>query len=402
MTDVDEPASSSPRTDRDGVDRQRRAVFVLFFVNGASFSSWLPRVPEVRDRLDLSLSGLGLVLVGLGLGGLASSAIAGAVVDRVGSRRAAVGASLSLTAGLPLIGWAPTAVWLAVALTALATVDALADVGMNVQAAEVQRRTARSVIQRFHASWSIGTVGGAASGTAAAAGGLPLTVQLLATGAVLATAVVVAASGLAPETMRAEEHPQGAGRARALVLTAVLACAIAVVEGTSGDWAAVYAADVHGASKGVAGLGYVAVASGMVLGRLLGDHATDRMGAQRLFSRALVTVGVGLAAVVASPTVVVAVVGFVVMGLGVSVVFPALYLRAASTPGVPAGFGVGVMSTGARLGFLVSPPVTGAVADASSLRLAVAVVIGAAALLAQLLGTVLGRLAPVSGGPSAR
>lgn len=364
----------------------RRAVLVLFFVNGASFSSWLPRIPEVRDRLGLSLGELGLVLLGVGVGGLVASAMAGLVVDRIGSRRAAVAATITIGVGLPLIGLAPDAMLLGAALMALSAVDAFADIGMNVEAAEVQRRSSTSVVQRFHAAWSVGAVTGAASGTGAAAIGLGLTSQLALTGAVIVVGVLLTASKL-PVVVDppAVTSPQRR-RTPVLVLLAGLALVVAVIEGTPGDWAAVFATDVHGSSEGVAGLGFVAVAGGMVVGRLAGDRATDRLGPTRLFDGALGLVAVGLAAVVASPAVAVAITGFALCGLGISVLFPALYLEAATMPDVPAGAGLGVMTTGARIGFLVSPAVTGTLSEATSLRWGLGLVIGAAAVGAGLLG----------------
>jgi MFS family permease len=385
--------TGSDRPDTPAQRRRRRAVVMLFFTNGASFSSWLPRIPEVRERLDLSLGSLGAVLIAVGLGGLITSVVAGAVVDRIGSRATAVGAAVVLSLGLPLIGLAPSALLLAGALLALSSVDALADVAMNVQAAEVQRLSGRSVVQRFHAAWSIGTVAGAGSGTAAAALGIGLTVQLVGTGLLLA-GMALAASRRLPRVGdvvdEAEEGPER--RISAVVLLALTALALAMIEGTPGDWAAVFGVDVHGATEGVAGLGFVAVASGMVVGRLGGDRATDRLGERRLFRVALAVVAAGLAVVVLSPVVAVAILGFAVIGCGISVLFPALYLQAATTPGVPAGFGVGVMSSGARLGFLLSPPTTGALSEATSLRTGLGVVVGAAIGASALLSWAAGRM----------
>ncbi len=377
---------------------QRRAVFVLFFANGASFSSWLPRVPEVRDHLGLSLGSLGLVLLGTGLGGLASSAIGGVVVDRVGSRRASVVASVTLGLGLPLIGLAPSGLLLAVALVALSAVDAVADISMNVQAADVSHRSTGSVIQRFHAAWSIGALAGAGSGTVATAVGIGLALQLAITGVVLSVAVVSVASGLSTRTEASSEPSAGARQAPVLVLLAALAAVVAVVEGTPGDWAAVFVTDVHGATDGIAGLGFVAVAGGMVLGRLIGDRVTDWLGGARLFVGALLLVGLGLGVVVTSPATVVAVIGFALAGLGISVLFPALYLQAATTPGVPSGLGVGVMSSGARVGFLVSPVVVGWLSELTSLRVGLGAIVGSAIVAALGLGR---RLGSASGASSA-
>ena len=359
----------------------------LFFANGAAFSSWFPRVPEVRERLGLSLGELGTVLVGIGLGGLVASVLAGALVDRVGSRRAAVGAMVVLGGGLPALGLAPSAILLTAALLALSAVDAVADIAMNVQAAQVQQGSERSVVQGFHAAWSIGTVAGAVSGTVGAALGVPMAWQLVATGIVMGLLALRAWPALVPGLGTPEDETDGHRRLPMVALLAVTAVVVAVVEGTPGDWAAVFASDVHRASDGVAGLGFVGVSAGMVAGRLGGDRATDHLGEGRLFVAAIAVVGVGLVVVVTSPVVGLAVLGFAVIGCGVSVLFPALYLRAATTPGVPAGLGVGVMSSGARLGFLVSPPTVGVLSEATSLRLGLAVVIGAAAVAAVLAST---------------
>ena len=264
---------------------------------------------------------------------------------------------------------------------------------MNVQAADVSGRSTRSVIQRFHAAWSIGTLVGAGSGTAAAAADIGLAAQLAVTGVVLAAAVLVVAGGLAP---RAEAPPQestGARRVPVLVLLAALAGVVAVVEGAPGDWAAVFVSDVHGASQGVAGLGFVGVTGGMVVGRLAGDRATDWLGGARLFVAALALVGTGVVVVVTSPATAVAVIGFTLAGLGISVLFPALYLQAATTPAVPAGLGVGVMSSGARVGFLVSPVVVGWLSELTSLRVGLGAIVGSAIVAALALGR---RLASVS------
>ncbi|MBA3606492.1 MAG: hypothetical protein H0W46_11105, partial [Acidimicrobiia bacterium] len=60
----------------------RNAIAAVFFVNGATFSSWLPRLPELQERLGISDAALGVTLVGSGVGGLAASAWSGWLVDR--------------------------------------------------------------------------------------------------------------------------------------------------------------------------------------------------------------------------------------------------------------------------------------------------------------------------------
>ncbi len=339
----------------------------------------------------MSLATLGAILVGTGLGGLAASAAGGALVDRLGSRRSCVVAALALSAGLPLIGVASTPLALACVLVGLGAVDVLTDIGMNVQAAQVQRRAQGSVVQRFHGAWSVGAVLGAAVASAAAAVGVSLGQQLAATAVVLVVVVALAARNLSPVDDPPAPSADGARRWPVLGLLAAVALTLAIVEGAPGEWAAVFGTDVHGVGAGTAGAGFLAFSAGMVTGRLLGDGATDRLGGRRLFRTALTVVVAGLVVVVTSPGIAVALAGFAVIGLGVSVLFPALYLTAADREGIPAGLGLGVMSTGARLGFLVSPPLVGAIAGASSLRVSLAAVVGTAALAAMVLEVALSR-----------
>ncbi len=345
----------------------------------------------MRDRLGLSLGGLGSVLLGVGLGGLVSSAASGVLVDRFGSRRACAGAALALAAGLPLIGVAPSALTLTLVLASLGALDALADIGMNVQAAQVDARTEGSVIQGFHAWWSVGTVAGAGAGSAAAALGIGLTLQLSVTSVLLVALVVLAIPEMSPIDDRHAPPEPGGGRRRGgmLVLLAALALVLAVLEGAPGEWAAVFGTDVLGVSEGVAGLGFLAVSAGMVVGRFGGDRATDRLGPPRVFRLALSTAVVGILVVLAAPSIALAIAGFALIGAGNSVLFPALYLTAASSPGVRAGVGLGVMSTGARIGFLTSPLAVGWLSDVTSLRfglgLGVLGAAGAAAVLAWML-----------------
>ena len=118
----------------------------------------------------------------------------------------------------------------------------------------------------------------------------------------------------------------------------------------------------------------MACAGAMLVGRLGGDHVLDRIGERRLFTWAMILVGVGALVTVAAPVGAVALVGLVVWGLGLSVVFPQLYATAARLPGVTAGAGLGSMLLGQRLGGMLTAVSVGALAEWQNLRVAFGVV----------------------------
>jgi MFS family permease len=128
----------------------------------------------------------------------------------------------------------------------------------------------------------------------------------------------------------------------------------------------------------------------MTVGRLTGDRVVDRFGQRRVVRAggALTAAGMGLA--LAVPSVATTLIGFALAGLGVATLVPAVFHAADELPGLPRGLGLAVSNWLLRIGFLVSPPLIGAVADASSLRVALTTVV-LAGLGALVLGRVLRR-----------
>jgi predicted MFS family arabinose efflux permease len=374
MTEV--VSRPDPSTRRSGL-----AVAVLFAVNGATFSNWLPRLPEIRDALDIDNRGLGATLLGGGLGGILGSILVGRVMDGTGSRRLVTLAACALSIGLPLVAIAPTALALAALLTVLGTLDVFNDVAMNAQGVLVQERVGRSIMNRLHAMWSLGFTGGALVGSAAMAAGVGVRIHLLVVGAVLLVTVLVVRRWLVPVdppvvTIDTDTVDASAATRRltpAVVAMALAALAAAMLEIMPNDWAAVYMRDVLDAER-AAGFGTVAVAGAMLIGRLGGDHVLDRVGERRLLTGALVVCSLGVAVTVVAPTIPVALAGLAIWGIGMSVVFPQLYATAARLPGTSAGTGLGSMLLGQRFGGMLTAVTVGVLAEWRDLRFAFAAV----------------------------
>jgi len=375
---MDAAASAEPASAR----RAGLATGTLFLVNGATFSNWLPRIPEIRDHLGLSNGGLGATLLGGGLGGIIGALVVGRIMDRFGSKRVLTFAACCLSIGVVSIGFVGAAPLLLVILTTLGVLDVLNDVAMNTQGVMVQDQLGRSIMNRLHGMWSLGFTGGALVGSLASAAGLGLRLHLTIVGALLLTAVLMARRWFIPVDTPHEPAPVSTERKRRLpsrpmLLMTMAAFAAAVLEVTPNDWAAVVMRDVFDAGR-FSGLGTVACAGAMLVGRLGGDHVLDRVGPTRLMNGALVLVGTGTVITVTAPHVVIAFAGLIVWGLGLSVVFPGLYAAAARLPGVSAGSGLGSMLLGQRFGGMCTAVSIGVIADWQGLRAAVTIVCGIA------------------------
>ncbi len=365
-------------------------------MNGVVVGSWLPRLPELRDRLGIDLSALGLTLALGGLGSLIGSSLSGVVVGRFGARKVAVFAGLAVYLFLPLISIAPVALVLALVLAVIGFIDAQADVGMNAVGVRVEEAVGRSVMTRLHGLWSLGTLIGAGFSALAVLVGMGLGTQLLIV-SVIGAATALFAGTLIPDAPPRLREGKRSGR---LALGLMLAGGFAVfIEGAPFDWSALFLVDVTGAGEALAGTGVIVFTAGMLIGRLGGDHLVDRFGAiPTLYSGIVISV-LACLFVVGLQTVATSLIGFAVWGLGISVALPVLYKLAGSHRSFGEGSGLAALTVGTRLGFMVAPALIGVAATAWSLPTALAVVVSLAAA-ASLLSIRLTIAGPVPAGDS--
>ena len=349
------------------------AIGALFFTNGAVFSNWLPRIPEVRERLEVDNSGLGTALVGGGLGGLIGSFLVAAVLARFGSRRLVLTAATTLALLLPLIAAVPTPFALAALLTALGLSDVFNDMAMNTQGVMAQARLPQSIMHRLHGMWSFGFLTGSGIGSLASAAKVPIWMHLVAVSAVLLSPIAFVRKRLIP-TDAADEptgEPMSGGRTRRItpymITMAIMAIGVAWIEIIPSEWSAVAMTDLFDAGR-LAGAGTFTFACAMFVGRLNGDRVVERYGSTRMLDGSLVLVMIGAAIVIGAQHSVMLLAGLAVWGLGASVMFPQLYTMAGSQPGTAGAAALGAMGVGQRLGFMVGPFLAGQIAAASSLR----------------------------------
>ncbi|MBZ6133615.1 MFS transporter [Streptomyces olivaceus] len=392
--DVLRPAAPADR-------RARVAVAVLFFTNGALFANLLPRYPQIKADLGIGNAAYGLAVAAFPAGAIAAGLAAGVLVRRFGSARVAVGGTLLTGVGILAAGLAESVAVFAAALFLAGAMDAFTDVAQNAHGLRVQRRYGRSIINSFHAIWSVGAVTGGSMAAGAIALGVPRGQHLLFSAVVFAVAACAALRYClpGPDTEAAEETAAGAGtpaagsvpaagRRTTCVLAALVLIATAgtLVEDAGSSWATLYLSDSLHASVALAASGYVALVGAQFAGRLIGDRLVDRFG-QRTVARSgalIAAVGMGLA--LAVPTVPGTVLGFAAAGFGVATLVPAAMHEADELPGLKPGSGLTIVSWLMRLGFLLSPPVVGLVADASSLRVGLLVVPFAGVLVLLLAG----------------
>ncbi|MFM8857180.1 MAG: hypothetical protein ACKOI2_08265 [Actinomycetota bacterium] len=365
------------------------AIGLVFFANGASFANWLPRVDEVRDALEVGNRDLGIALLGGGLGGILGSFLAARLLRPGAVLRVLRRSAVALALAFPLIAVVPSAAALLVLLTFLGLTDVLCDTAMNAEAAAVQATTDNSIMQRIHGMWSVGFVSGSLVGWVASALKIPLEVHLVLVSAVLLMVSVRSVAALASAAIDESSTPSGARTERvnsprrvtsALVAVPLLALGAAALENTPNEWSAIALRDALDAGR-LKGAGPVVFAAAMLLGRFRGDRLIDGLGATRVMVVSVASVGVGVGTIVLAPNAIVALVGFALWGLGVSVMFPQVYLMAANANPDRPGAGLAAMTLAQRGGFMATTASMGVLSASGNFDRAFTTVFAAAAVL---------------------
>ncbi len=173
---------------------------------------------------------------------------------------------------------------------------------------------------------------------------------------------------------------------RKLMALSLIAFLAVFAEGSVTDWGALFMSSEVGAASGAAAAAFSVYALMMVVGRLLGDSVVRAIGRTRviLYGAVLLFAGVALATgPLSEPT---ALAGFALIGLGVANMVPAAFSASAAAASSPS-LGIAMSATMAYTSFLIGPPIFGAIATVSSLRLAFAILLLAAAGIAALTAT---------------
>lgn len=350
-----------------------------FVLNGALLGSWATRVPALAEQVGADAGALGLSLLGASVGMIAAALLSGPWCARFGARALMTAGGAGACALLPMVGAATSPVALGVVLVALGVTVGVMDVAMNVAGVTVLRRTGKPIMPVFHAGFSIGTLVGAV-GAAVAAGNELSPLRHLAVVAVAAAVLAAAVARWIPvEEPRPGIVEPGAaarpGRRRpALWLLGCVALCASVAEGASADWSAFFGVHQRGLSEASAALIYAAFSVVMAATRLCGAMIQRRWGATRMLVAGSLVGGFGLLLAVAVPAPVCTFLGFALAGAGLAYASPVVVELGGSIGRRADGGGgeheVAFVTTLAYSGFLLGPPLIGAVAELTGLLVA--------------------------------
>jgi MFS family permease len=347
----------------------RIAVSAIFFMHGLCFASWASRIPSIQDNLKLSSSALGTVLFALPFGFFLSLPFAGWLVGKLRSKRVVVLSSIFYGLSLVSIGVAADMISLFVCLFSFGFFANLLNISINTQAVAVEASYKKKIMASFHGTWSLAGFVGAALGTWMIGNAFaPLQHYMFICITFLVVNIVCASYLVNKDEASGEKRPLFAMPDKPLISLGVIAFCSMMVEGAMFDWSGMYFIKVVQVAPEYTGVGYTVFMIAMASMRFLADSLSGRFGLKRILQTSGVLATVGLLLAVLFPELIPSLIGFFLIGMGVSAVVPMVYSAAGKSKSLSPGIALTAVSSMGFIGLLIGPPIIGFIAQATTLR----------------------------------
>lgn len=354
---------------------QRIAVAAIFFLFGFCFASWASRIPAIQQKLGASDPQFGLILFALPVGLMVSLPISGWLVTKRGSKLIVSLAAICYSLVLITIGLAQSSLQLVLILFTFGLFGNMANIAVNTQAVAVEATYQRPIMATFHGVWSLAGFTAAALGTFMTGREIAPLFHFIIVTAISLLIFLIAVRYLVKADMAStKKQPLFVMPNKSLITLGLIAFCSMLCEGTMFDWSGIYFKKVVKPKEEWVGAGYTAFMCTMALSRFVADWFTAKFGFKRIVQCSGLIIMTGLLVSAIFPLFGSALVGFLLVGIGVSSIVPLVYSAAGRSKVMSPGLAIASVSTISFFGFLFGPPLIGLLAGASSLRLSFTVV----------------------------
>ncbi|RYE07180.1 MAG: MFS transporter, partial [Sphingobacteriaceae bacterium] len=236
------------------------------------------------------------------------------------------------------------------------------------QAVATEKLYDKPIMASFHGLWSLAGFAGAAIGTLMIGYGIDPAVHFSIILVLVLIGIAVSYRHLQDDAGSVQSGPVFVLPDNSLIKLGAVAFCSMICEGAMFDWSVIYFKKVIHAENAWVAAGYTAFMSTMAGGRFVADWFSGRFGLKRTLQLSGSLTAIGLITAVVFPVMLPAIIGFMLVGAGVSSVVPLVYSAAGRSGTMVPGVAIAAVSTIGFVGFLIGPPVIGFVAGAFSLR----------------------------------
>jgi MFS family permease len=358
---------------RFGLDlAPQHRVYGAFAIYSFCMGNIFPRLPDIQHAMGVPEGALGLGLIGTPIGTLISLTFASPILERIGFRRSLMVLIPLLALFYAIASFAPNPVVFFFLLIPAGISIGGIELIINLEADRTEHLIGRRIMNRAHGFWSIGFFFAGLVGGFVAQLGVPAPVHLLLIVPLAVIAVTLVLSRFDPAPMRAggntDAVPRFAAPTVAIMALVAVTLAAMVMEGAYMDWSAIYMRNIFGSTPFLAAMAVALGAGAQSVTRLFADSFVERYSPTAVARVLLSIVAVGVVLVFFAPSEAIALVGFALLGVGTSAIFPLAMSAAAQLTDRPAALNVAALAQTSFVTFLVAPPVLGGIAQGFGIR----------------------------------
>lgn len=355
----------------------------FFFICGLGLSCWAPLVPFAKERLHLSESDLGVLLLLLGGGAMLMMPLSGVLISKYGSRNMMLTGGLIIALSLPILALSTSIIIMGIALFLFGGGIGMLDVSMNTHGIAIQRQYPKSIFSMLHGLFSVGALVGALCLSLFIKWGLsPFFATIIFSLFIIVVSTTQFKKLFAKdvedeknneyiESSDTNSHQSTNVWLNASVLLLGFFCfSFFLIEGAMLDWSAVFLVDIKNVDVELGGIGYAAFSVAMAVMRLLGDNIISKLN-----NKVVIMVGgaisiVGLYLIISTSLIPLIILGFILIGIGTANIIPVFFAAGGKLKNLKTSLALSAITTIGYSGQLAGPALIGFIAEIFSLTVA--------------------------------
>jgi len=348
-------------------DIQRLALSVYFFLSGLCFASWASRIPTIKDAFYFNDAELGTVLLVMPFAALIGTFASGWLVSKYDNREPLLVSFLIFAPTLFLISRVNSTIMLVLVLAIFSMTLRVLNISMNAQSIALQKLFKKKIIGAFHGIWSLGGVAGVLFSTVMVKFDISMQNHFLVIALITGLASIIAFKFSLKNDKPLTGNKLILGKPDPFILyLGLLIFFGAICEGGMFDWSGIYFKEV--VKEEVFTFGYLLFMVFMAASRFLLDRVIEKIGMPKLYIISSVLISTGILTAILFTNFWTALIGFCLVGIGVSTIFPLTYILAGESKKYSPGMAISIIGTYAIVGMFIGPPLIGYLSHAFGLR----------------------------------
>ncbi len=352
------------------------APALVFATINVLYGTWAIYIPRITAKLEIDEGQLGIAIFCMALGTLTMLMIAPKIISLFGVGKVTAFGIIIFLFSFIIPFSTGQYFWLCIGMYFVGATSGITDIAMNTLVTEIEKEDKIHIMSANHGFFSLGGFLGAGIGGFFLSKELiPLHHLLVVILIMLILNIIFVKNYLSASSKSIEENTFRLKNFKPLMMLAIIGFFVMASEGAIVDWSALYLEKVSLAKASLVGLGYAAFSATMAFGRFLGDSISEKYGSKPLIIGGSILGAIGFGFVLLVQPLI-AIVGFGLVGLGLSVIVPETFRLSGKTKGIESSQGISFIAGSGFIGFLIGPVFLGFLADISSLKLSFFALLG--------------------------